>query len=77
MPRAGRDVPEAPQRDVSDAPDHRGFTEQKMPALLTRRVRPEYLRLLPLLQREKKGPVAARNGEMRGSGCRMLPFLSR
>jgi hypothetical protein len=23
-------------------------------------------RLLPLLQREKKGPVAARNGEMRG-----------
>ena len=28
-----------PQRDVSDAPDHRGFTEQNMPAFLTRSVK--------------------------------------
>jgi superfamily II DNA/RNA helicase len=28
-----------PQRDVSDAPDHRGFTEQTMPAFLTRSVK--------------------------------------
>ena len=28
-----------PQRDVSDAPDHRGFTEQNMPAFLMRSVK--------------------------------------
>jgi superfamily II DNA/RNA helicase len=28
-----------PQRDVSDAPDHRGFTEQTMPAFLSRSVK--------------------------------------
>ena len=28
-----------PQRDVSDAPDHRGFTEQNMPAFLSRSVK--------------------------------------
>ena len=28
-----------PQRDVSDAPDHRGFTDQNMPAFLTRSVK--------------------------------------
>ena len=30
-----------PQRDVSDAPDHRSFTDQNMPAFLMRSVKAE------------------------------------
>jgi superfamily II DNA/RNA helicase len=38
-PRRERERDRHPQRDVSDAPDHRGFTEQTMPAFLTRSVK--------------------------------------
>jgi superfamily II DNA/RNA helicase len=38
-PKRERERDRHPQRDVSDAPDHRGFTEQTMPAFLTRSVK--------------------------------------